>query len=102
MRDGKLQWNGSPVEEKDLRIYLAQIKGLRRQPITAIDSRGMDCTMAERLRSYVEESLPCTRDLCRFAAFENIKLEDYRIEAPPAPPAPSPAGAFRPSLPRSN
>ncbi|MGH6652499.1 MAG: hypothetical protein ACREB7_15350 [Sphingopyxis sp.] len=97
LRDGKIQWNGSPIDEQTLQIYLGIVKRLPRQPITAIDSRGMDCATAERLRTYVEESFPCVPDLCRFAAFENIRLEDYRYAPPPSPPAPPSAGTFRPS-----
>ncbi|OHC99043.1 MAG: hypothetical protein A2885_18690 [Sphingopyxis sp. RIFCSPHIGHO2_01_FULL_65_24] len=102
LKDGQLFWNGSPATEEQVRRYLTFVKRLPRQPITVIDSRDMDCAMAERLRSYVEESLPCTPDLCRFGAFEGVHPQTYVPPTPPAPPPPPQARSDRALPPSGN
>lgn len=66
-RSGWLRWNGRPVEEATVRLYLQRSREMNPQPVTLIRVLpGADCATIGRISRLIERTTPCYGAHCPY------------------------------------
>jgi len=66
-RSGWLRWNGRPVDEATVGIYLQRTREMIPQPVTLVRALpGADCETVGRISRLIERTTPCRGPHCPY------------------------------------
>lgn len=86
--DGRVSWNGAPIDDALLRRYAGVVAQLNPTPVTIVYARGLSCERLRTITELIAAEVKCGPDLC-VVTFDSPPPPRVLV-VPPAPPQPPP------------